>query len=60
MEKPQLLKKLECLLDEAERTRMFGTIEIEIRDGRPVVMRTTKTDRLDTPGENHRAKPNPY
>jgi hypothetical protein len=60
MEKPQLLKKLESILDEAERTRMFGTIEIEIRDGRTVVMRTTKTDRLDTPGENHRAQRNEY
>jgi hypothetical protein len=48
--KPELLNKLQTLIDDAERTRMFGSIEMEIRDGRPTVIRTTKTDRLD--GEN--------
>ena len=52
MNKTVLLKKLECILEEAERTGMFGTLEIDIRGGRPTVIRTTKTDRLD--GENPR------
>ena len=50
MDKAVLLKKLQVILDEAERSRMFGQIEIDIRDGRAVVLRTSKTDRLD--GEN--------
>jgi hypothetical protein len=47
MDKTTLLKKLQVILDDAERTRMFGQIEIDVRDGRAVVLRTTKTDRLD-------------
>jgi hypothetical protein len=58
MQKAALLKKLEIIFDDAERCRMFGTLEIEIRDGKPTVFRTTKTDRLD--GENPHAKQSRY
>lgn len=49
MNKAILLKKLEAALDEAERTHLFGTLEIELRDGHATVLRTLKTERL---GEN--------
>jgi hypothetical protein len=56
MTRPELLKKLEEVIAEAERTRLFGTIEIEMRSGIATVLRTQKTERL---GENPNAKP-PY
>lgn len=49
---------MDVVLDQLERERTFGSIEIEIRDGRPVVMRTTKTDKLTDTGENNRAAKN--
>jgi hypothetical protein len=54
--KATLLKKLEAVIDEAERTRLFGTLEIEMRDGQATVLRTQKTERL---GDNPHVKP-PY
>jgi hypothetical protein len=51
-----LLKKLEAVLEEAERTRLFGTIEIEMRSGQATVLRTLKTERL---GDDPHAK-SPY
>jgi len=51
-----LLKKLEAVIDEAERSRLFGTIEIEMRSGIATVLRTLKTERL---GDDPHAKP-PY
>jgi hypothetical protein len=53
---PQLLRKLEEVLNDAARARLFGTIKIEMRDGQATVLRTLKTERL---GENPNAKP-PY
>ncbi len=46
MDKPALLQKLGTLLDEADRTRQWGNIDIEIRDGKPVVIRRSYTDKL--------------
>jgi hypothetical protein len=44
--RPQFLKKLEALLTDAERSRMFGSIEIEFKNGEAVFMRKTTTERL--------------
>jgi hypothetical protein len=52
----ELLQKLDEVIAEAERTRLFGTIEIEMRSGQATVLRTLKTERL---GDNPNAKP-PY
>lgn len=46
MEKNMLLERLSSLLDEAERGRTWGNIDVEIRDGRPVVIRRSYTDKL--------------
>jgi hypothetical protein len=57
MNQPELLKRLATILSEADSTRLFGTIEIEIRDGRPTVLRTLKTERLgDNPYPRDAAK----
>lgn len=52
----ELMQKLDEVIAEAERTRLFGTIEIEMRSGLATVLRTLKTERL---GENPNGKP-PY
>jgi hypothetical protein len=53
MTQPDLLKRLEAILTEGARTHLFGTIEIVMHDGRPSVLRTLRTERLDT-GDNPR------
>jgi hypothetical protein len=57
--RPDLLKKLNDLLEKAERENTFGCIEIELRGGRATVIRKTETDRLDN-GEITHAKQNRY
>ena len=52
MTKTQLLKKLEAVMTEAERTRMWGQIEIEIRDGEAALFRKSTTEKLSM--ENNR------
>lgn len=46
MTKTALLKKIESILDELERTRAWGTIEIEVRDGQPNFVRRTLTEKI--------------
>jgi hypothetical protein len=48
----EVLKRLEVLLQNAERDRMFGAIEITLRGGRATVITKTETDRLDQYGDN--------
>jgi hypothetical protein len=50
MNKPTLVKKLDALLEQLERERAFGTVEITIRDGRADYLRVTKAEKLT--GEN--------
>jgi hypothetical protein len=44
--KTALLKKIETILDELERTRAWGTIEIELREGQPNFVRRTLTEKI--------------
>ena len=46
MTKTALLKKLETVMTEAERSRMYGHIEIEIRNGEATFLRKLTTERL--------------
>jgi hypothetical protein len=46
MMKTALLKKIETILDELERGRAWGTIEIEVRDGQPNFVRRTLTEKI--------------
>jgi hypothetical protein len=47
MTKTALLKKLEAMLTTAENERMWGNLEIEIRDGIAVLVRKSSTEKLD-------------
>jgi hypothetical protein len=44
--KTALLRKIEIILDELERTRAWGTIEIEVREGLPNFVRRTLTEKI--------------
>jgi hypothetical protein len=46
MTKPALLKKIETILDELERTHAWGNIEIEVRDGQPNFVRRSLTEKI--------------
>lgn len=48
MTKDLLMKKLETAVTEAERLRMFGTLEVEFRAGEPVFFRKHQQEKLDT------------
>jgi hypothetical protein len=52
MNRAEILKKLDAILENAERDRMFGCVEITIRGGRATVISRTETDRLDQYGDN--------
>jgi hypothetical protein len=55
MTKTQLLKKLEAAIDDVERQKMFGTIEIEFRAGEPVFLRKQQQEKLENQTENRDA-----
>lgn len=56
MTRPELFQKLGMILDVAERDREYGTVELEIRDGKIVLLRTIKTERIeDTRGQHNNA-----
>jgi hypothetical protein len=42
-----LLKKLDAVMTEVERTRMYGEINIVVRNGEATVLRTLKSEQLD-------------
>lgn len=54
MTKTDLLKKVEAILDDLERTRAWGTIEIEVREGQPNFVRRTLTEKIAQ--ENNRVQ----
>ena len=56
MVRTALLKKLETMLATAEQERMWGQIEIEIKDGEPTLLRRAITERLDTNRERTRGQ----
>ena len=56
MERPELMQKLESMLDAVARERMWGSIEIEFQNGAPVRIRKSSTEKLET--ENNRGRSN--
>jgi hypothetical protein len=46
MTKQALLKKIETILDELERTHAWGNIEIEVRDGQPNMIRRSVNEKI--------------
>jgi hypothetical protein len=55
MEKPDLLRKLESMLDLVKQNREWGNIEIEFQSGTAVRVRKSVTEKLSNP-ENNRAR----
>lgn len=54
MSRPELFQKLDTLLDEAQQSKGYGTVEIELRAGKPVLLRTVKTEKIEDKGiQNH-------
>ena len=52
MEKPELLRKLETLIDQMEREEFWGSLEIDFKKGRPSLIRTHRTELIE---ENNNA-----
>jgi hypothetical protein len=48
LDRAALIKRLEAMLDEAARAEMWGTIELELRAGSLQVIRTSKTEKVQT------------
>jgi hypothetical protein len=46
MTRNALLKKLDAIMADAERSRMWGQLEIEIRDGEATLLRKSTTEKL--------------
>jgi hypothetical protein len=55
MTKAALLKELEASIDDAARTRMWGTVEIQFNDGEPALIRKSETKKLITRTGEQRA-----
>ena len=47
MTKQALLKKLETMLDDAARERVYGNIEIQLKAGQPQLLRKSSTEILN-------------
>jgi hypothetical protein len=43
---PKLFKELQDIFAEASRTEMWGTVEIDLQRGVPVVIRQTRSKKL--------------
>jgi hypothetical protein len=54
------LKQIATILDEAKKTHRYGAIEIELRDGIPVVIREVKTHKIADAGEINHARQQTY
>lgn len=52
MDKPQLVKRFEQMVDEAERTRMWGEIVVTFQNGSSITLRKTTTEQLINRGGN--------
>jgi hypothetical protein len=61
MTRSELHTKIDSLLDDAERSRMYGTVEFELREGRVWLLRTIKTEKFEDKGNaSHAADKNAY
>lgn len=56
MDKQQLLKRLDVMLEQMKQDRSFGQIAIAFRDGEPDYIRKETTEKLGAQGNTH-AKP---
>lgn len=54
MDKATLMKRFEALVDEFDRARTFGSIEIIFRFGRPSAIHELKTEKVQNERETTR------
>jgi hypothetical protein len=52
MDKPELLRKLDALLDDAARLRTWGEIRIDLKEGVPILLHTLVTEKLNNVNTN--------
>lgn len=55
----KLLKELQEIFAEANRTEMWGTVEIDFQRGAPVVIRQTRSKKLEVENNSHASR-QPY
>jgi hypothetical protein len=49
----RLLKELQEIFAEAARTEMWGTVEIDLQRGVPVVIRQTRSKKIEAENNSH-------
>lgn len=50
---PKLLKELQEILADASRIEMWGTVEIDFQRGVPVIIRQTRSKKLEVENNSH-------
>jgi hypothetical protein len=60
MEKPELMREFETLVDDFMQKRRWGLIEISFSAGVPALIRTEETKKLQNAQEQNRAPRNRY
>ena len=53
MNRPELIKQLEVMLDDAAKNRQFGSIEITLQNGEPMMLKETRNHKLYSEGAPH-------
>jgi uncharacterized radical SAM superfamily Fe-S cluster-containing enzyme len=56
--KQELLKRLDAMLDQMKAERAFGQIAIAFRDGEPDLIRKEVTEKIGAQGNSHAKTPN--
>lgn len=52
MSRYELMKKIDAMVSEMESRRDYGSIEIQVQDGRPTLLKQTKHEKLNGSREN--------
>lgn len=50
---PKILKELQDIFAEAARIEMWGTVEIDFQRGVPVIIRQTRSKKLEAENNSH-------
>jgi hypothetical protein len=50
---PKVLKELQDIFADAARTEMWGTVEIDFQRGVPVIIRQTRSKKLEVENNSH-------
>ena len=53
MDKPELLRRIERMIDEMQKDRSYGQIAIAFREGQPDYVRKETTEKLAAQGNSH-------